>query len=138
MTKKTKKNSITRFIGSPLFLIVSLPLVFLLIFTFVRSYYSNYKIDQEIEALQKEIESLESKKLESMDILNYVMSSDFVEEKARTELNMKREGENVVVFKNETRHEEGQRYIVGDSGQNISNPLKWWYYFTKKTPPSGN
>lgn len=135
MDKKIRKNPIARFIGSPLFLIIGIPVVVLLIFTFVRSYYNNYKINREIVVLQEEIKTLESKKLESMDILSYVMSADFVEEKARTELNMKKEGENMVVFKNDTKYNEGKDYTARDSGQTISNPLKWWYYFTKATLP---
>ncbi|MDP2693222.1 MAG: septum formation initiator family protein [bacterium] len=135
MAAKDKKNPISRFICSPLFLIIGIPLAALLAFTYVRSYYNNYKVDQEIASLQQEIASLEYKKLESMDILNYVMSKDFVEEKARTELNMKREGENVVVFKSDNKDEDDMRSNLGDSGQNISNPLKWWYYFTNKALP---
>ncbi len=135
MSEKTKKNPFFRFIGSPLFLIIGIPVLILLVFTYVRSYYSSYKINQEIADLKTEIDSLEHKKLESMDILNYVMSQDFVEEKARTELNMEKEGENMVVFKNDNKYNEEYQYVVGDSGQNISNPLKWWYYFTKKSLP---
>ncbi|OGH58897.1 MAG: hypothetical protein A2725_04075 [Candidatus Magasanikbacteria bacterium RIFCSPHIGHO2_01_FULL_33_34] len=136
MSKDATKNPIARFIGSPLFLIIGIPIAILLVFTFVRSYYNNYKINQEIASLQQEIESLEYKKLESMNILNYVMSDDFVEEKARIELNMKREGEKVVVFDNGNKYNEDREYTIKDTGQNISNPLKWWYYFTNKSLPN--
>ena len=67
-----------------------------------------------------------------MEILNYVMSPDFVEEKARTELNMKKDGENVIVFKNENSYSKRENRIHINTGQKISNPLKWWYYFTNK------
>lgn len=66
-------------------------------------------------------------------MLSYVLSPDFVEEKARLELNMKRPGERVAVVN------------VGEGGQpteepaaalqDFGNPLKWWYYFTQHAMP---
>jgi cell division protein FtsB len=132
MVEKRKKKKSRNFLASPFFLIIAIPLAALVGFGFVRSYYSGYKINQEIESLKSEIESLERKKLESMEILNYVMSSDFVEEKARTELNMKKEGENVIVFKNDNGYTSKNGSMVASTGQKISNPIKWWYYFTNK------
>jgi len=134
---KEKKTSISRFLGSRLFLIIGIPLTVLVVFGVVRSYFNGYKINQEIEALQTDIKSLERKKLESMEILNYVMSSDFVEEKARTELNMKKKDENVMVFKGSDVYDRNKAAAVGidsqdGSGQKMSNQLKWWYYFTNK------
>ena len=132
MTKTDEKNQVKRFFGSRLFLIIGIPLALAVILGFVRSYYSGYKVNQEIANLEKEIRTLEHKKIESMEILNYVMSSGFVEEKARTELNMKKEGENVLVFKNENSYLDREISKNESTGQKISNPLKWLYYFTNK------
>jgi len=130
MSKPERQNPIGRFFSSPLFLIIGLPLAFVLIFTFVRSYYNNYKVNQEIAALEKEIKNLETRKFELMGVLNFTLSDQFVEEKARTELNLKKEGENILVFKNENQYPEDRAESSGRTGQKISNALKWWYYFT--------
>lgn len=138
MDKIDEKIKVKRFFGSRLFLIIGIPLALLVAFGYIRSYYSGYKVNQEIAALEKDIKTLEHKKLESMEILDYVMSSGFVEEKARTELNMKKEGENVLVFKNENVYSDRESYKNDSTGQKISNPLKWWYYFTNKSNVVGN
>lgn len=132
MNQNDEKVQVKRFLGSRLFLIIGVPLALLVAFGYVRSYYNGYKVNQEIAALEKEIKTLEHKKIESMEILDYVMSPNFVEEKARTELNMKKEGENVLVFKNENTYQERETYKSEETGQKMSNPLKWWYYFTDK------
>ncbi len=139
MILKDGKSPISRFLGSRLFLIVGILAVVLVSLGVGRSYYSGYKINKEIETLQSEIQSLENKKLESMEILEYVMSSGFVEEKARTELNMKKEGEKLIVFKNDNVYGgDGQIEPEDGSGQKMSNALKWWYYFTSHSVGQNN
>lgn len=131
MDRKNQANPIHRFFTSRLFLLVTLPLAGLVVLGYVRSYYSDYKLNREIAALQSEIKSLEKKKLESMEILRYVMSPDFVEEKARVELNMKRPGERVLIIQNNVSDNLEWKIAAPtlDHRQKSSNPLKWWYYF---------
>jgi cell division protein FtsL len=132
MATQSADSPVRRFFTSRLFLFVAIPLALLVGLGCVRSYYSGYKINQEILTLKSEINSLEHKKLESMEILNYVMSRDFVEEKARTELNMKKEGENVLIVKNNNVYNSHQFVNSYDSRQKVGNPIKWWYYFIDK------
>ncbi len=95
-----------------------------------RAYYQQYQLRKEIDTLQQEIESLTQKKLESVDMLSYVTSPVFAEEKARVELNMKKPGEHVAVV--DTPAERHVTDAVGASsvaGQRSGNPIQWWYYF---------
>ncbi len=135
MPQAQQTSSVKRFFVSRLFLFIAIPLVLLIAIGYVRSYYSGYKINQEIAALESEIKSLESKKIESMEILKYVMSDDFVEEKARTELNMKKPGEQVLIVKNQLEYDDNRmsQKEKSTARQRISNPLKWWYYFTHRS-----
>lgn len=131
MTKKGKQAWIKRFFASRLFLLTSLIVVLLIALGYARAYYQDYKIKQEIRQLEEEVQRLETKKLESLDILKYVTSDDFVEEKARTELNMRRSGEKMVVIS----REEGDYYKKDqkdESDKHLNNIYKWWYYFTHK------
>lgn len=137
MERQATSNPLRRFFGSRLFLLVVIPLLFLVVFGYIRAVYSGYKINQEIAELESEIRSLEKRKIESMEILQYVMSDDFVEAKARTELHMKKPGENMVVITNPTL-EEAERPASDDDGPSnarLRNPIKWWYYFAHKSPP---
>lgn len=121
------------FIRSSLFFILLAMVAGLVSFGAARAAYEEYRLQQEIESLEKEIGHLREKRLESMEMLTYVLSPAFVEEKARLELNMKRPGERVLIVD----VEEGGRLLPGpeDTLQTVGNPLKWWYYFTKHAMP---
>ena len=109
-------------------LLVLLAIALFLVIGYTRAYYKNYLVKKEITRIEQEIESMEQKKLESLEILKYVMSDEFVEEKARTEMNMKKPGEHVA-FMTDYR-EVGQKTDRDDS--RISNPKKWFRYFLHK------
>ena len=121
-------------------MVIALVCVFLVAFGYARAYYQDYKIRQEINVLQDEVKRLEHKKLESMEILKYVTSDAFVEEKARTELNLKKPGENVMVVTNPEVEKsplllgEGE----GEVSSPLSNPVKWWYFFTRRELPASD
>lgn len=103
-------------------------------FAILRSYFQEHQIREEINRLKSEAGELESKKIETLEILKYVKSPEFIEEKARTEFNMQKEGERLVVIKDlgEAPSSSG---LVNDKmiESNIfSNPIKWWNLFTGK------
>lgn len=129
--KKQKQSALRRFFGSRLFLILALIFAILIAFGYARAYYQDYKIRQEISALQDDVKNLEHKKLESMEILKYVTSEAFVEEKARTELNMKKPGEKVMVIKSQVEI-ENKGFEEPVEKRLLNNPIKWWYYFIHK------
>lgn len=122
-----------RFFPSRAFLIVAFFLAVLLAAVFARAYYRDYQVKREIAALKEEVKHLEKKKLESLQILQYVMSENFVEEKARTELNLRKPNEQVVAFETKQKTEQAKRAL--HTGQKPGNPLKWWYYFTRHRMP---
>jgi len=137
MTRNQQPSTLRRFFTSRLFLVVIFAVIGLIIFGFVRTYYQDYKVKQEIENLQKEVDNLQKKKFQSMELLEYVTSDAFVEEKARTELNLKRPGENVLIIPNmqKTTATAEDTMIISESGQKLSNPIKWWYYFIHRSLP---
>ena len=126
--KKQRQTALKRFFGSRLFLGIALVLVILIAVGYARGYYQDYKIREEINTLQEEVKLLEHKKLESMEILKYVTSPAFVEEKARMELNMKKPGENVLVIQNQFETQEINKKAPVEN-YTLNNPIKWWYYF---------
>lgn len=135
MTSKSTESKIRRFFASRLFLLVILAIISMVALSYARAYYQHYKIQKEIESLQEEIQFLQKKKLESIEILNYVTSNTFVEEKARTELNKKKPGENVLFIEQDTTVVENATEETAQEGrQDRSNPVKWLYYFTHSTP----
>lgn len=131
MRKNIHDGKTKRFFASPWFYVAMALALALVGFAYGRSYYQAYKVKKEIESLQEQVRKLEKKRLESMKILSYVMSNDFVEEKARVELNLKKPGEHVIVMPDEeTAPNAPVRQPAEDlSGQTEANPIKWWKYF---------
>ena len=131
MKREQKQHSIKRFFSSPLFVICTSILACIFIFSYIRSYKKEYDIKKEIKELEYEVQSLEHKKIESLEIREYLLSEYFIEEKARTELQLKKPGEQVVRILNPKEDTN----IEGDSLEKtfpLNNPVHWWYYFTHK------
>ena len=133
-TAQEKVGLKKRFFNSRLFLFAMLGIALVVAAGYARAYYQDYKIKQEIEKLQEEVSSLQKKKIQSLDILDYVSSSAYVEDQARIELNMKKPGEKVL-FVNKGNFEKSEAVKesgFSDDGQFLSNPVKWLYYFIHK------
>ncbi len=132
-TKKSQQSPIGRFFTSRLFLVMAFIVVVLVAVSYARAYYDDYAIRQEISRLEGEVRRLEHKKLESFELLKYVSSDAFVEEKGRVEFNLKKPGENVMVVSERgmMKHEENIP-IQEEKSSTLNNPTKWWYYFTHK------
>ncbi len=130
-----QRQSSKNFFATPWFLLLSGGICLVLGTAVVRAYYHEYQIRQEINRLKGEAEQLEAKKIETIETLRYVQSQAFVEEKARTELNLKKEGENVIIISTTTpsqshsRDRQSEEKMVKLIQPNIS---KWWRYFFRK------
>lgn len=125
-----EQRQFKRFFLSRWFLLIALGAAVFVAVAYGRAYYSDYQVRQEITRLQAEVKKLEAKKLETMEILKYVQSGAFVEEKARTELNMQKPGEQVTVIGGSAvSNTSGQSETDMVKSYNISNPLKWWKFF---------
>ncbi len=128
----TEQNKWKAFFLSRWFLLGIFVLTILIVFTYARAYYRDYQVKQEIARLKEEVRRLESKRLETVELLKFVQSKEFVEQKAHTELNLVKPGENLTVIDEafsvptgNTRQDDSQVLKLS----NISNPMKWWLYF---------
>ena len=129
MNQNDTQTFVRRFFASRMFLLILLLISLLVALNFARAYYQDIKIREEIKSLEKEVSSLRQRKLESIDLLNYVTSDAFVEEKARTELNLRRPGEKVAVVNMPEGIETAKVTNAVESEKHLGNPAKWWYYF---------
>ena len=118
------------FFSSRLFMLVSSIIAIIAVFGYGRAYYQDYLVTQEIQNLQDQAKKLEVKKLELLEVLKYVKSDSFAEEKARTELNMVKPGEQVLVAPKTAGADNRQENNGMVGWSNISNYKKWWQYFT--------
>jgi cell division protein FtsL len=132
MIKKENKNFISKILYSQKFLaLVGLVLIVLLSFPLARSISKRYQIDKEINDLDREITEVETKNKDLKQLISYLESDQFVEEKARLNLGLKKEGENVVVIKESSLSTSDSIFNQNeiDSSENFSNFKKWCKYF---------
>lgn len=132
MIKKENKNLISKILYSQKFLaLIGLILIVLISFPLAKSVSKRYQIDKEIKDLDKEISDVEAKNRDLKQLINYLESDQFVEEKARLNLGLKKQGENVVVIKETALANASSTLAENKEGflKNFSNTKKWWNYF---------
>lgn len=91
-------------------------------------------VDRQIERLTREITSSEQSTRQLDDLIATLKSSTFQEGAARTQLNLQKPGERVLVIPPtngslapDTAGEPTDG--SGESARKISNPQRWWQYF---------
>lgn len=104
---------------------VAVALVLLVIFL-GKELKKRYEIRKEIQNLQQEIASLETKNQETSQLINYFKTREFQERQARSLLNLQKPGEFVVALPFQEEED--------NVGTELNKPLKsnlqkWWEYF---------
>jgi len=138
MFRRKKKNIFLKlFLNQYLLVVLVLILLLLISIPLARNVSKKYEIDSEVSNLENEIVGLQKKNLELEKLINNYESPDFVEEIARLNLGLKKEGEEVlVVKKNDDRIKTDNVLLnnkikfAGDVKE--SNSSKWLRYFLKK------
>jgi len=129
-----EKNILNKIIFSPIALsIVGLVIIVAISIPLARNISKQYEINKEMKDLENEISNLESKNNKLNGLIEYLESEEFVDEKARLNLNYKKEGEEVVVIKEKElisdHNIDGLISGFRDNNEGASNPKKWWNYF---------
>ncbi len=137
---RRKKKSIFQklFLNQYSLIVLVLILLFLVSVPLARNLSKKYDIDSEVRALEGEIVGLQKKNVELEKLINDYSSPDFVEEIARLNLGLKKEGEEVIVVKkgnidkhiNDNLVTTNEIKFAGDVKE--SNPSKWLKYFLRK------
>jgi cell division protein DivIC len=118
------------FFSSQIFVVIVAIVAIMVVFEYTRAYYQGYLVRQEIAYLEEQAKKMESKKVELLEVLKYVKSDNFVEEKARTELNLIKPGEQVVVVPEAKENGNRQENEAVVRLKNIPNYQKWLNYFS--------
>jgi len=96
------------------------------------------ELEREIDNLKGEIQKLDKSSREFSQMMEYLKDPNYLEKEAKEKLNLKKEGENVVLVP-----EANIAGAVTDSlgnqikNENIlpkpeSNPVKWWKFFFER------
>jgi cell division protein FtsB len=135
---------------SKLFLVFVLIGLSILVFQLVKITEHKYKLKSELEPLNKEIEQIKQEKKELSESFDYFKSQSYAEKEARAKLNLKKEGEEVIIVSpQEGRGEEeslsadieqlalnkdlenknAAKKLPEEKNNNSSKVLVWWNYF---------
>lgn len=127
---ETKNEKWSQVFYSRWFLLILFLAAIFLIFSYFRAYFQESRVRNEIDTLHEEVETLEAKKIKTVEILKYVQSQAFVEEKARTELNLLKPGEKMAIIPSGSiKTDIGQPEQDLLKWSNVKNPIKWFKFF---------
>lgn len=128
------------------FFVVFLLILIALSVPLVKNIGNRRRINQEIKSLEAEIKLTDSKNNDLNKLISYLESDQYLEEQARLNMGLKKDGEEVVVLKGLNKTEENGtegKLAAADSPYSIpglanenqknidSNPAKWVRYFIK-------
>lgn len=112
----------------------------------VRETYQEWKVDQEIQGLQSQVQLLEGKHTTLLDTIQRLQSEDALDREARTHLGMRKPGERVIMVRG-LSESAGYSWkeswptaasTTASTGQVDSgtNPRRWFRYFFHFTLPT--
>lgn len=127
--KKRKKNIFSKIISFKLFVFLAVIIIISLSMGVGGEYYRDYQIQKEINSLQKEIDYFEINNYKLSQLAEYFQTDEYKELEARKRLNMKKEGEKVVIIKNSSTGLEQIGIEDELNNRNLPNYMKWWNYF---------
>lgn len=107
----------------------------------VRVISRNYKLQQEVDELQEEVELLDLQNKELEYRIAYYRTDAFIDKEARDKLGLQAPGEHVVIFSDKIPRElntpKTKEQIAAEqsfSERSLSNLDQWLYFLFKKQP----
>jgi cell division protein DivIC len=111
---------------------------------FTRTAYDILKSSKRLDDLEEEVSGLNSRKQRLQEEIERKKTPEYVEEKARNELNMIKPGEKIVVFVTETLGKNNNSPVYNENNTNVlsattvvdppksPNPVLWYRLFFDK------
>ena len=127
--KKRNKNIFGKILSFRLFIFIAVIIIVLLSMGIGGEYYRDYQIQKEINSLQKEIDYFEINNYKLSQLAEYFQTDEYKELEARKRLNMKKEGESVVIIGQLDNNSDELVVEEENEHKNLSNYIKWWNYF---------
>lgn len=125
-----------RFLGSKILLLVSLFILIFFSVNLAREIINRRDLEKEIAQLKADMGTLAERNQELGGLIEYFKTTDFVEEEARTKLNLRKAGEHIIIVPEETGdggQPAGEPIVNLSAGEvkTFSNPERWFNYFFK-------
>ena len=132
MQEKNNSKVYKKLLASRLFFLFLIPICSALLIGIFQQFYYWYQIGKESNALKTEIANYNKQKEDLCKLIDYYKNESNLANEARVRLNLKKEGENVVIIlPAATSTENGEALSLKDI-ENMPNYQQWWYYFFGK------
>lgn len=100
---------------------------------FIREALRSRQINREIASLKAEADNLRAKNFQITSLQGAADQQEFLEREARLNLNLKKEGEQVVVVKSASDIKPQTPDLAPEAPfGSLTNARKWWIYFTDR------
>ncbi|OGZ20470.1 MAG: hypothetical protein A2654_03070 [Candidatus Nealsonbacteria bacterium RIFCSPHIGHO2_01_FULL_43_31] len=133
----TEKDNITvyqKLLKSKIFFIFLIPILLALTVGIFQKLYYRYEVKGELDKLNAEIANLNKQKNDLNQLVDYYRNESNLEKEARVRLNLKKEGEKVVIILPQATSTNGNKEEiteVSENMENLPNYKQWWHYFFK-------
>jgi len=113
---------------------IALGAVVLIALAVTEETYRRYQIQKEIEDLKVQAEKKERDNQKLQGLIQYLKTDDFQEKEAKEQLSLQKEGEKVMVIKEENTSQntnQNNEFVAPTKPQEDqrSNSRRWWDYF---------
>ncbi len=126
MIQRPRQTFWGRFYNSNVFIILlSIFLIFSL-FKVGKELVKRHTINQEINDLNKQLTAVSQEKDKLKDLISYLETDKYVEEQARSQLNLSKPGEKRIDL---TTDQENQLATTQNGEEDLANWRKWFNYF---------
>ena len=130
MKEKDKSTIYKRLLKSRIFFIFLIPIFVALLFGISQQFYYRYQVQKKINEFNAEVANYKKQREDLTKLIEYYQDPSNLENEARIRLNLKKEGEKVVIILPTATSTGGNQ--TSGSDENLPNYKKWWYYFFGK------
>jgi len=127
--KKKKKSFAGRIFSFKLFFLAGVLAAVFLGINLGEAYYRERQVQKEIDSLKNEIKSFEENNYNLSRLVELSKTDEWKEVEARKKLNMKKDGESLVIITAPDNSDEKALETEIDKNKNSPNYVKWWNYF---------
>ena len=133
-----EKNNSTiyqKLLKSKIFFIFLIPILLALTVGIFQKLYYRYEVKGDLDKLNTEIADLNKQKNDLSQLIDYYKNESNLEKEARVRLNLKKEGEKVVIILPKATSTDKNSETISqfsDDIRNLPNYKQWWHYFFGK------
>jgi len=129
MKEKDNLTIYEKLIRSKIFFIFLIPIFLALLVGIFQQFYHRYQVKKELDVLKAEVTNYNKQKEDLNKLIDYYKNKSNLENEARVRLNLKKEGENVVIILPTATSTENSGTLSQKNIENLPNYKQWWYYF---------